>query len=59
MALYHVICAVRQRPEPEIIETSVPAHLAAREKRRLTLKGFETVFTLRVAHVSPQRPGHV
>ena len=56
MPIHHVICAVRQRPEPEIVEMTVPAWAAVREKRRLTLKGFETVFTIRTFHADPRKP---
>jgi hypothetical protein len=56
MSLHHVICAVRQRPEPEIVEMTVPVGAVASWKRRLTLKGFETVFTIRTLPLDARKP---
>lgn len=44
---YH-LCGVRSRPEPEIVEVTVPHWAYLRAKRRLEAEGFETVFTVRI-----------
>lgn len=55
MALLHHICAVRTSPEPEILETEVPAWELKEAVARLQRRGFETVFTVRTLHGNPRQ----
>lgn len=48
--IFHHICAVRQHPEPEIVEIDVPEHEALSVTARLLRRGFETVFTSKTFH---------
>lgn len=44
---YAVVVAVRKHPTPEICELTVPTRAVDATRRRLTLRGWETVFVLR------------
>lgn len=44
---YAVVCGVRKHPTPEICELTVLTRAVDATRRRLAMRGWETVFVLR------------